>query len=280
MREQTLVDRRELVAFLRANNLVLAKKLGQNFLVDANALAKIIAAADLKKTDTIVEIGAGVGTLTRELAARAQRVIACEIDATIFPALQKNLAGYQNVELQNVDVRKFRPPAGEYKLIANIPYYLTSPILRQFFVETSVRPQRTVLLVQKEVAAKICDSQKLSILALEVRVFATAEIVATIARESFWPPPKVESAILKIVLKKNPEVEDADLPDFFKIVHAGFRAPRKKIRGSFAAGFAGKKAAAFEILKAAKIDESLRPEDLKITDWLALLASARRFTES
>ncbi|MCF7836221.1 16S rRNA (adenine(1518)-N(6)/adenine(1519)-N(6))-dimethyltransferase RsmA [Candidatus Gracilibacteria bacterium] len=242
--------------------------------MDEKILTKILEAGELKKSDELVEVGAGLGVLTKQLSAKVRKVTALEIDRKIFPTLQKNLADCKNVELHNLDIRHFYQSKKNFKLVANIPYYLTSPILRKFFIE-NYPPELTVLLVQKEVAEKICATKKLSVLALEVRIFGEPKIVAIVPPSSFLPPPKVESAILKISLKKNPLVPHADIVDFFKIVHAGFRAPRKKIWGSFAAGFAGKKEVAQKILELAKIDLNLRPEDLQIADWQKVLAASR-----
>ena len=277
MNDLSLADRHELENFLRKNNLKLTKKLGQNFLVDSKVLQNIVDSAELKKTDLVVEIGAGVGTLTRELAERAKKVVALEFDETIFPTLENNLVEFENVEAKNLDVRKFKPLKDSYKLVANIPYYLTSPILRQFFVETKDRPKITVLLIQKEVAEKICNPDKLSVLALQVRIFGDPEIICRVPKNSFLPPPKVESAVIKITLNKSPEVSEEDLKDFFEIVHAGFRAPRKKIQGSLAAGLLVKKDLVKKILKDSGIDIEKRPEDLSIQNWLQIMRLWRMF---
>ena len=270
-------DRLELEDFLCKNNLKPSRALGQNFLVDLEVLAKILEAGELKPSDKVVEIGAGLGVLTQKLAEKVSRVVALEFDTKIFPALQENLKKYENVELKNIDVRKFTPPSNNYKLVANIPYYLTSPILRKFFAESLNPPQLALLLVQKEVAERICNPKKLSVLALEVRIFANPEIIEIVKPESFFPPPKVDSAILKISLKKNPVIMRADVPDFFKILHAGFHSPRKKILGSFASGLPHKKEVAFEILEKAGVDSNLRAEDLEISDWKKILAAFREF---
>ena len=275
--EFSLIDRYELISFLQQNSLKLSKKLGQNFLVDPDVLKKIIVAAELDQNDYVIEIGAGIGTLTRELAARSKGVTALEFDQQIFPALEKNLENFKNIELKNLDVRKFQPPKGKYKLVANIPYYLTSPILRQFFVETQNRPQLTVLLIQKEVAEKIVNPKKLSVLALQVKMFGNPEIVCKVPKNSFLPPPKVESAVLKVSLKNSPEVAADEVADFFKIVHAGFRAPRKKIYGSLAAGLPVRKEITKEILKKSEIDLDKRPEDLSIQDWQKILRVEKDF---
>lgn len=270
-----LVDRDKLESFLRAHGLAPQKKFGQNFLVDESVLAGIVAAADLNKTDRVVEIGAGLGTLTRELASQAEQVTALEYDASIFPALTQNLNERKNVQLLNLDVRKFEPPAGKYKLVANIPYYLTSPILRQFFVDTENRPDLTVLLIQKEVAERICHPTKNSVLSWQVRIFGEPELVLKVPRGSFLPPPKVESAVIRIKLLPEPLVSKQDLGEFFELLHAGFRAPRKKIGGSLIAGLPYEKAVSQKILTDSGVDPDQRPEDLKIMDWQALLAAVR-----
>lgn len=270
-----LSDSLDLEQFLRKNGLKPSHALGQNFLVDEDVLKNIVDAAELREDDEVVEIGAGLGVLTRELAKQAKKVTALEFDRNIFPALQKNLQEFENVDLQNLDVRKFTVPQGRYKLVANIPYYLTSPILRQFFVESGSPPDTAVLLIQREVAEKICDAKKLSVIALEVKIFGEPEIVEIVKPESFLPPPKVDSAVIKISLKPRPEINLEDVPEFFKIVHAGFHAPRKKIRGSFASGFPAKKEVAYEILEQAGIDTDLRPENLRIGDWMKILITLR-----
>jgi len=270
-----LVNSLELENFLAKNKLKPSHALGQNFLVDKNVLNKILEAGELDRDDEVVEVGSGLGVLTAELATRVKKVVALEFDAKIFPKLQENLSEIKNVELKNIDVRRFIPPATPYKLIANIPYYLTSPILRKFFIENGNPPKVVVLLVQKEVAQKICNAEKLSVLSLEVKLFGNPEIIEIVKPVSFLPPPKVDSAILKISLKEKFEVRTEDIKDFFKILYAGFHSPRKKIRGSFASGLAQKKEVAFTILKQAGIDENLRPENLSINDWKRILEVSR-----
>lgn len=272
----SLSDRSTLVNFLRAHNLQPSKKLGQNFLVDEKALRSIIDSAELKRTDHVVEIGAGLGVLTQKLTERAGHVTAVEYDRDIFPVLEKNLENSSNIELYNTDIRQFTPPKSRYKLVANIPYYLTSPILRKFFVETQNRPKCAVLLVQKEVAERICNEQKLSVLALEVRIFGEPEIICHVPRTSFLPSPKVESAVIKIKLYKKPIIPESDIGDLFRLVHAGFRAPRKKIRGSLSAGLPYPKEITDKILNTSKIDQDKRPEDLTIAEWKILLSIIKK----
>lgn len=272
----SFLDRNELEVFLRKNNLAPKHSLGQNFLIDAEVLNSILTAGELNSHDTVIEIGSGLGVLTRELAKVVAKVVALEFDAETFAALQKNLATFSNVDLQQLDVRKFIPPQNSYKLIANIPYYLTSPILRQFYSETRNRPTISVLLIQKEVAEKICAQKKLSVLALQVKVFAEAKIICEVSPKSFLPPPKVKSAVIKLTLKKTPELPEEDIEDFFRLLHMGFHSPRKKIGGSLIAGFPFTKDKTLEILAASKIDTEKRPEDLSIGDWQKLLAAYRK----
>lgn len=275
-----LADSTKLADFLRTHGLSPNKKFGQNFLVNEAVLDSIVAAAELSESDHVVEIGAGLGTLTRELAKNAGQVTALEYDREIYPALTANLVGVENVELQNLDVRKYEPPADKYKLVANIPYYLTSPILRQFFVETVSRPETTVLLIQREVAEKICNTKKLSVLSLQVKIFGTAELICRVPRESFLPQPKVESAVIRVKLLPRPLIPTADLPEFFDLIHAGFRAPRKKIGGSLTAGLPYAKDISQQILAESGVDPELRPENLTIADWQKLLATLRQLAPS
>lgn len=267
-----LADRATLERQLRTAGLFTKKSLGQNFLVDPAVLQAILAAAELTPADHAVEVGAGLGVLTAALAAAAGRVTALEIDRAIWPLLQANLAEAKNAELQNCDVRTFVPPQTNYKLVANIPYYLTSPIIRQFLVEAAVPPTLAVLLVQREVAEKICDS-RLTVLGLQARVYGTPELVCRVPARSFLPPPKVESAVLRIRRHAVPPVPAALLPQFFGLVHAGFRAPRKKIGSSLAAGLPYLKAETLAVVARSGVNADARPGELTIADWLQLLAA-------
>jgi 16S rRNA (adenine1518-N6/adenine1519-N6)-dimethyltransferase len=267
LKNQTITT---LTTLLQKHKIHPVKHLGQNFLISQKILNQILDAAELSSQDEIIEIGAGLGILTQELAIHVKKIHALEFDTRIFPLLQKNLSEHKNIKLHNIDVRKFIPSSHKYKLIANIPYYLTSPILRKFFVETKFRPNLTVLLIQKEVAEKIC-AKKFSVLSLEVRVFGEPEIIAQVSAENFLPQPKVQSAILKIKLHQKPAIPETDIANFFQIIHAGFRAPRKKIISSLAAGLTQPKKNIQKILTTAKIDPNLRPADLTISNWQKIL---------
>ena len=175
-----------------------SKGLGQNFLIDKNILNKILEAADLKSDDTVLEVGPGLGTLTQELAKKAKRVIAVEKDETMIEILKETLAEYKNVEVINEDILKYDLQIADYKLVANIPYYLTSPLIRKF-LESKNPPKEIVLMMQKEVAQRICAKPgDMSLLAVSVQFYADAKIISIVSKNCFYPAPKIDSAIIKI----------------------------------------------------------------------------------
>ena len=250
-----------------------SKGLGQNFLVDKHVLDKIIAAADLKKDDTVLEVGPGVGTLTQELAQKAGDVIAVEKDETMIEILKETLENLQNVKVINNDILKFNPPE-KYKLIANIPYYLTSPLIRKFLEEKN-RPEEIVLMIQKEVAQRICSNPPdMSILAVSVQFYADAKIISYVSKGCFLPVPKVDSAIIKIVPhspsfpRKRESSEFNDL--FFKVVKAGFSHPRKQIHGNLSKTLKLIKGQTEKMLFEAGIKPSQRAETLSMDNWINL----------
>jgi len=267
-------DRDKLEEFLKKYQLAPKKQFGQNFLIDASVLDAILSASDLDADDAVVEIGPGPGALTQRLVQAAKRVTAVELDPDMVAALRLSCADADNLDIQHVDVRTFELPTEKYKLIANIPYYLTSPILRKFFAETDRRPQRAVLLIQKEVAEKIV-ADKGSVLAWQVRIFGEAAIVRIVPKDSFLPTPKVASAVIQIKLRPEPLIPNEDIEIFFKMLHIGFRAPRKKIGGSLIAGLPIAKDETRKLLEQSGVNTDQRPEDLSLDDWLALLPLLR-----
>lgn len=246
------------------------KKLGQNFLQDPAVLQKICQTAELKARDQVFEIGAGTGNLTELLAQQTQQVWAIEYDAEIFPLLKKRLSAHKNIILLQGDARQATAPTANFKLVANLPYYLTSPLLRRFLVENQVLPKLVTLLIQKEVAQKIC-APRISPLSLAVQLYGQAEISGIVRPESFWPRPKVQSAILKITPHAEPQLPRALWPKFFQLICAGFRAPRKKIFSSLAAGLKLPKPLIQAMLETLKINPDLRPADLTFPDWKKIL---------
>ena len=259
----------DVTALLRQYDLRPSKKLGQNFLQDEQALQKITEIADIQVQDTILEIGPGLGGLTRHLALAARQVVAVELDESLFPALRTVLAPYANVRLIHADILKLRSAdlvtAPDYLVVANIPYYITSALLRHLLAQ-SPRPRRLVLTVQEEVAERICaGSGKMSLLALSVQVYGRAEVAARIPAAAFFPTPSVNSAVVSINIYPEPLIPYPLLDTFFRLAKAGFGQKRKKIRNSFSTIMPREKAE--QILLAAGIDPQRRAETLSLVEW-------------
>ena len=227
--------RRDVTTLLREAGLRPRKGLGQNFLVDDAALQQIVEAAGLTPADAILEIGPGVGTLTALLAARARRVLAVELDANLVNLLRREFSGASNVAILHGDilavaVERLRLEMGlaagdRYKVVANLPYYITSAVLRHL-LEAEPRPSCMVVTVQQEVARRIVAAPgDLSLLAISVQLYGVPRIVAHIPAGAFYPAPKVDSAVLRVDLADQPTVDADDVKWFFRVVHAGFFRP-------------------------------------------------------
>jgi 16S rRNA (adenine1518-N6/adenine1519-N6)-dimethyltransferase len=261
---------------LRTHGLRADKSLGQNFLQDLNALEKITAAADILPTDTVLEVGPGLGALTRHLALAARQVIAVELDQRLLPALNQVLSGYTNITILLGDILKLTPseivPASDYLVVANIPYYITSALLRHL-LETTPRPRRIVLTIQKEVAERICAAPgDMSLLALSVQVYGQPRVVATIPAEAFYPAPQVDSAVVRIDLSPAPFIPTSLLDTFFTLAKAGFSQKRKTLRNSISAGLRKTPGEIEKILRSASIDPRRRAETLSLEEWRELTA--------
>jgi 16S rRNA (adenine1518-N6/adenine1519-N6)-dimethyltransferase len=256
-----------------------SKGLGQNFLIDKNALGKIVEAADLKSDDTILEVGPGIGVLTLELAKKSGRLIAVEKDKKMCEILKNTLNDFKNIEIINDDILKIDTTnlglqALKYKIVANIPYYLTSPLIR-FFLENKNPPKEIILMVQKEVAQRICSKPpKMSLLAVSVQFYADPKIISYVSKSCFWPSPKIDSAIIKITpIKKYCDKISPDL--FFKVVKAGFLHPRKQLVNNLASlkllnDVKLIKEQIISWLSKNNIAPNQRAESLTIEDWLNL----------
>ena len=255
---------------LREHGLRPNKKLGQNFLQDPAILDKIVSIADIKASDTVLEIGPGLGSLTRHLALNAKDVIAVEIDKKIIPALRASLSDYANTKIVQGDILEIAPKeiieSPNYLVVANIPYYITSAILRHL-LENDPRPSLMVLTIQKEVAERICAKKKLSLLALSVQVFGTPEIAGKIPAGAFYPPPNVDSAVIRITLHDEPHIAPALLDEFFKLAKAGFSQKRKTLRNSLSSGLRIAPTDAESLLTRAEIDPRRRAETLTLDEW-------------
>ncbi len=242
------------------------KGLGQHFLVDQESLGAVMAAGELTPEDTVLEVGPGLGVMTTELARRVKRVIAVEMDPTLAALLQRDRPG--NLEVVERDIRQFdlrQMPAG-YKVVANIPYYVTSQLLR-LLLESSNRPQLLSLLVQKEVAERIAAKPgRMSVLAVSVQYYGQPELVHVVERHKFWPPPKVDSAILQIKTFAEPAFP-ADPARLFRLIKAGFGEKRKMLKNSLAGGLNVSLGKATQLLADAGINPAARAQELALADW-------------
>lgn len=259
---------------LRKYGLRPHKGLGQNFLDDPTALEKIVTAADVQPTDTVLEIGPGLGSLTRYLAASAKAVVAVELDQHLLPPLKSVLAPYTNVRLIHGDILEVSPNdlihEQDYIVVANIPYYITSALIRHL-LESKAKPRRIVLTIQKEVAKRICEKPgDLSLLALSVQVYGRPYIAADIPADAFFPPPSVDSSVLCIDIYPAPLIPVELLETFFKLSKAGFSQKRKTLRNALSAGLQMPPSAAAELLTIADIDPQRRAETLSMEEWQRL----------
>jgi 16S rRNA (adenine1518-N6/adenine1519-N6)-dimethyltransferase len=248
-----------------------SKGLGQNFLTDHNALQEIVRAGEINPDDAVLEIGPGLGNLTRCLAMEARLVTAVELDGRLFPALTDILAPYKNIHLVQGDILQLDPAAlvdaPDYLVIANIPYYITSAVIRHL-LESSRRPRRIVLTIQQEVAERICALPgDMSLLALSVQVYGKPQIRARIPSAAFYPSPKVDSAVLSVEVHPQPVIPVRSLVVFFALAKAGFSQKRKTLRNSISAGMRMPPARAEELLAAAGIDPQRRAETLDLNEW-------------
>jgi len=251
------------------------KSLGQNFLVDPNAFNKVLQAAQIKPEDTVLEIGAGLGSLTYLLAQQAKNVIAVEIDHRLIAPLTEVLADFSNVTIVEGDMLDLSPDelglAEKYSVVANIPYYITSALIRHL-LEAKHKPAILVLTVQEEVAQRIIAREgKMSLLALSVQVYGKPELRAHIPAGCFYPQPEVDSVVLSIDLYPQPLIPVASLGLFFELAHAGFSQKRKNLRNALAGGMRQSPAWAEELLADAGIDPQRRAETLSLAEWKLLV---------
>ena len=261
------------------------KRLGQNFLIDPAALNRIVEAASVSLQDAILEVGPGLGSLTRLLAIQARQVVAVELDSRLVPALEEVLAPYPNTRVVQGDILDLNPAelmAGEpgYLVVANIPYYITSALIRHL-LESNVKPQRLVITVQREVAERVtAPPGELSLLALSVQVYGQPRIMAHIPAGAFYPAPKVDSAVVRVDLYSEPRIPSGLLPDFFRLAKAGFSQKRKTMRNALAGGMHWSPQQAADILASIGIDPRRRAETLSLEEWEKLVDRYRLQVES
>ncbi len=255
-----------------ANSRRPRKSLGQHFLTDPRIANRIVAAADPSESDTIVEIGPGSGVLTRRLVERAGRVIAVELDQRLSEELPARLGEPENLVVHHADARhvplqQLVPHGRGYKVVANLPYYAASPIIRRF-LEMEQAPDSMVVMVQREVAdAMTATAGGMTLLSVATQYYAKASVVAQVPPRAFRPAPKVASTVVKLYVHQERPVEVPDIERFFALVRAGFAAPRKQLRNSLMQGTGSDAEVVSRSLETAGIDERRRPATLTIAEW-------------
>ena len=253
------------------------KGFGQAFLRDERYFDRIAAAADLTPDDLVVEVGPGLGGLTRRLAAAAGEVTAVEIDRGLVTALESILADDPNrakIKLIGADVLDLDPAeltgGRPYKLVANLPYYVTSPILRHFLETTEHRPRALVIMVQREVAERMMPrADAMNLLAVMVQYYGKARIVTLVPAQAFYPSPKVDSAVVRIDLHDRPPL-DGDPEKLFRVVHAGFAQPRKQLHNTLSQQLSLPTATVSDVLRVAGVDPTRRPQTVSLQEWGAI----------
>ena len=263
---------------------------GQNFLTSEKVYDTIVKAADLKSADSVLEIGPGLGFLTMKLASIVKQVLAVELDDKLAHYLQMGIdaADIENIEIINEDILKFNLDSyikdnfgDKYKIVANLPYNITSIFLRQVF-SLKKKPELMVLMLQKEVAERIAALPgEMSVLAISVQYYAEIQIIREVKAANFWPEPKVDSAIISFKLKpKNYLGRDYDLAEdkkFFRVIKFGYSAKRKMLKNNLAGGLKVKAEIIEKILLKHKLNPKIRAEDLSLEDWYKIFADFSQF---
>lgn len=252
---------------------------GQNFLLDPDVYEKVIQAAQLTSQDIVLEVGPGLGFLTVELSRKAKRVIAVELDEKLFSLLQTKVVslGIGNIELVNQDILRYRIIEKKYKVVANLPYNISSIFLRTF-LSSPQPPTDMVLLLQKEVAERLCaQAPQMSLLAVSVQFYGQPEIIDLVPAKSFWPQPKVESAIVRIVLRPDFYLPAKQHKLFFRLVRAGFSAKRKMLKNNLTAGLKLEAEKVAQLILDCQLKPTQRAQELNLQDWLNLFAKFRPF---
>ncbi len=270
---------------LRHFDLRARKGLGQHFLIDEEVLKLVTSAAELAPADVVIEIGPGLGVLTRELARQAGWLFTVELDSRLAAILKRTLVSSSNVTVINRDILQIDPAALlreqtarlsrlvgsplSYKVVANLPYYITSPVLRHF-LEASLKPRLIVVMVQKEVAEAITAGPgQMSVLSISVQFYGKPEVISYVPARCFYPAPAVDSAILRITVYPKPVV-DVDEEGFFRLVRAGFTASRKQLGNSLSQGLNLPKEEVLSLLEKGGIRPQRRAEALTLEEWAEL----------
>ncbi len=264
-------NRQELIQLLQRENLYTEKHFSQNFLYNTKVIDQIIAAANLAPTDTVVEVGPGLGILTMELVQKAHQVITIERDDKLIPYLQRTFKTYSNLRIIHQDVLESTPPEAQYKVVANIPYHITSPIISHFLQnQQGTRPSLLVLLTQLEVAQKICAKPgDHNVLSLQTQLFCNPTLINRVSANNFLPAPKVDSAILKLETLPQPRI--TNIKQFLAIIHKAFSQKRKTLANSLNGLYGLGKNEWAERLNQSKLSPNIRPQQLSMADWQNLI---------
>lgn len=277
-----LVEPEKTVEIIKKNNISFQKRFGQNFLIDGRVLDKIITAAEIEEGDFVLEIGPGIGTMTQALAEKATRVVAVEIDKNLISVLSENLSGCENVEIINADVMKLdltklvleKNGGRPVKVVANLPYYITTPIIMSLF-EKKVPMKSATLMVQKEVAERMMaqpGTKTYGALSLAVQYYSEPHIAARVPRNCFMPRPDVDSAVIVLTSHSVPPVSVTDEDLFFNVVRAAFEKRRKTLQNALSSSARLKlsKQEAADAIKKAGLPELIRGEALNISQFATL----------
>ena len=278
MDDKRLYSPKRLKEVLGKHNFKLSKSLGQNFLIDGNIVRKIVESAEITKDDYVLEVGPGMGTLTEELALNAKKVVAVELDRNLQPVLKDTLGQYENVEIVFEDILKLNLEElikdkfhdAKVKIVANLPYYITTPIIAKF-LEEGYNIDSINVMVQKEVAERISakpNNKSYGSLTVFAQFYSNPQIVLNIPKSVFVPQPKVDSAVIRLIIdNKYPEV---DRDKFFKIVKAAFSTRRKTILNTLSSGLELEKDQVRDLLEECQIETNKRAENLTIEDYISL----------
>jgi 16S rRNA (adenine1518-N6/adenine1519-N6)-dimethyltransferase len=262
---------------LKKYNIEPRRSAGQNFLIDQDILKKIVETADLKQRDNVLEVGPGLGVLTEQLVKNAKKVVAVELDRSLFFILKKIFKAEKNLELLNEDILELdsarlanlfsREP---YKIVANIPYNITASFLRKF-LEIDYPPQEMILMVQKEVAQRICAQPgELSLLGVSVQFYSKPQIIHYVPKSCFFPKPEVDSAIIRVILKKQ-KLKPDEVKQFFRLVKIGFSAKRKQLQNNLTNGLHCDRDAMKDLVKKLGLKETVRAQELSLEEWRSLV---------
>ncbi|MCE2405779.1 MAG: ribosomal RNA small subunit methyltransferase A [Dehalococcoidia bacterium] len=259
--------------------------MGQHFLVDRRLPGRILRAAAVGPEDTVIEIGPGRGALTRQLVERAREVVGVEMDPELAASLPEALGYPGNLRVVQADAREVDtgslipegiPAGGSYKLLGNLPYYAANPILRHFLEEVELKPSRIVVMVQREVAESMVGAGgRMSLLAVSIHLYAVPRIICDVPPSAFRPSPKVTSSVVRLDPHPVQAIEPQEAPDFFRVVRAGFSAPRKQLRNSLGLGLGIPASESQGLLESASLDPARRPGSLVVEEWRALWAVVR-----